>query len=196
MTSATKKLGRKPVDQKNAGRQEMWQAIKLSPGNVTVAGVVAVTKIHRSSVGRYLHALTAAGYLEFADAGNGLAGSWKLIKDVGHHAPRVRADGSAVTQGEVTEQLWLSMRGLKVFDFRELMQSASIEISEATAKDYCKRLLSAGYFRVVTKADPHKGIIARYRLIRPSGPKAPQIQRALQVYDPNTAEVYAIGGRS
>ena len=41
-----------------------------------------------------------------------------------------------------------------------------------------------------TKADPAQAQIARYRMIRPSGPRAPQIQRVRQVYDPNTGEVY------
>lgn len=192
--SATKPTGRRPADQAKDGRQEMWMALKRMPEAITVTGIATETGIHRSTVLRYLQALTAAEYLQACPAAVGQAGSWRLIKNVGHHAPRVRRDGTPVTQGEVTNQLWLAMCGLKDFDCRDLIQNASIEIPEATAKDYCKRLLAAGYLRVLVKADPHLSRVARYRLIRSSGPKAPQVQRVRQIYDPNTGAVYALEG--
>jgi len=194
MTVASKPIGRRPADKARAGRQEMWHALKQQTGEITVTAVAMATGAHRSTVLRYLTALTAGGYLEAIPAPAGAPGAWRLIKDVGHHAPRVRSDGSTVTQGAVTSQLWQAMIGLKRFDFRELTQGASIDIPEATAKDYCKRLLAAGYLRVLVKADPHVNRIARYQLIRPSGPKAPQIQRVRQVYDPNTGTVYPAEG--
>jgi len=194
MAPASKPMGRRPADKASAGRQEMWHALKRTPEEITVTAVAEATGAHRSTVLRYLNALTAGGYLEAIPAPAGMPGSWRLIRDVGYHAPRVRADGSAVTQGEITAQIWQAMIGLKRFDFRELMQGASIDIPEATAKDYCKRLLAAGYLRVLVKADPHAGRIARYQLIRPSGPAAPQIQRVRQVYDPNTGAVYPAEG--
>lgn len=192
MGIAAKPLGRRPADQAGSGRQEMWTALKTTPEAITVTAVAKATGVHRSTVLRYLRALTAGGYLAANPAAAGLAGSWTLVKNVGHHAPRVRMDGSPVTQGEITNQLWLAMCGLKDFDFRDLMQNASIEIPEATAKDYCKRLLAAGYLRVLVKADPHSARIARYRLIRSSGPRAPQVQRVRQIYDPNTGAVYVL----
>ena len=196
MTRQKNASGRRPADQAGAGRQDMWMAIKASPDRILVTDIVARTGVNRSSVLRYLKSLTAAGYLDVISAPVGHAASWTLVRDIGHHAPRVRRDGSPVTLGEVTAQIWLAMCGLKDFDFRVLMQNASIEIPEATARDYCKRLLAAGYLRVLTKADPHQGRIARYRLIRSSGPRAPQVQRVRQVYDPNTGDVYPLEGQS
>lgn len=190
MAHPIKPSGRRPADQAASGRQEMWLAIKKAPENVSVSGIAKVTKLHRSTVTRYLKALTEGGYLRANDAPLGHALSWELINDVGHHAPRVRADGTKVTQGEVYGQLWVAMCALRDFDFRDLIQNASIEIMESTSRDYCKRLLAAGYLKVLTKADPSCGRIARYRLIRSSGPKAPQVQRVRQVYDPNTGDVY------
>ncbi|WP_164738150.1 MarR family transcriptional regulator [Frigidibacter oleivorans] len=190
MAALAKSMGRRPADQNGDGRQAMWLALKKVPDRITVAELVQRTKLNRSTVTRYLKALTEAGHLEFTEPPVGHAGTWKLIRDVGHHAPRVRADGSRVSQGEVTAQLWLAMCGLRDFDYRDLMQNASIDIPEATAKDYCKRLLAAGYLRVLSKADPSQARIARYRLIRASGPRAPQVQRVRQVYDPNTGAVY------
>ena len=192
--AAARQTGRRPADQPGAGRQDMWLALKQVQGAFTVSDIAKATKIHRTSVLRYLRALSAAGYLETTPVPNGLASSWRLVRDVGHHAPRVHYDGSAVTHGVVSQQIWQAMVGLKTFDYRELIQGASIEIKEATAKDYCKRLLAAGYLRVEVKANPHTDRIARYKLIRPSGPKAPQIQRVRQVFDPNTGAVYAAEG--
>jgi hypothetical protein len=172
----------------------MWLALKSAPDAITVRLIVEVTGCHRETVQRYLKALTASGHLEYTPAPAGGAAQWKLVNDVGHHAPRVRADGSKVTQGAITGQLWGAMLGLKKFDFLELVQTVPVEVPEATAKDYCKRLLAAGYLRVLVKADPSAGRIARYELIRRSGPKAPQVQRVRQVYDPNTGAVYPVGG--
>lgn len=183
--------GRLPADKAADGRQAMWQALKQTPDQITVAAIAKVTKLHRWTVAKYLKALAEAGHLEVVDAPTGLPGVWRLINDIGHHAPRVRADGSKVTQGEVYNQLWRSMYMLKDFTFQDLIQSASIEISENTAKDYCKRLLAAGYLKVLRKADPHKAQVALYRLIRHSGPKAPQVQKVRRVFDPNSGQVYA-----
>lgn len=192
--AAKKLIGRLPADAGGAGRQNIWQALKAFPAEITVPKLVEATGLHRSSVTRYLHALTAAGYLEARDAGAGHACTWVLIKDVGFHAPRVRADGSKVTQGAAYEQIWRGMYMLKTFSFIDLVQHASIEISEATAKDYCKRLLAAGYLRVERKAAPHRGQIAKYRLIRNSGPMAPQVQRVQRIFDPNTGLVHDLEG--
>lgn len=195
--SAAPHPGRRPADQAGAGRQDIWQAIKARPEAITVSEIAAATGMNRSPVLRYLKALTTAGHLIFTPPpAPGKAGSWTLAHDTGHHAPRVRADGSRVTQGDITAQLWRAMYMLKEFSFVDLVQNASIDIAEATAKDYCKRLLAAGYLRVLQKANPALAQIARYRLIRNSGPKAPQVQRVRQVYDPNTGDVYPAGGLS
>lgn len=191
----TKKAsGRAPADKACDGRQEMWLAIKATPQSITVKELVDKTKLSRQTVQKYLKALTAAGHLKAAEVEFGKPGSWELILDTGYHAPRVREDGTKVTQGEMYEQLWRGMYMLKSFSARDLIEHASITISEATARDYLKRLLAAGYLRVERKADPHKALLASYRLIRNKGPRAPQIQRVAQVFDPNSQEVFALGG--
>lgn len=195
--SGGRQMGRKAADQGVDGRQAMWLAIKACPaGKISVSEIVARAKVNRSTALRYLKALTASGHLEFTAGAPGQPGSWHLKQDVGHHAPRIRADGSKVTQGEVCEQLWRAMYMLKVFTFNDLIQHATIEIPEATAKDYCKRLLAAGYLGVLRKANPAASQVASYRLIRHSGPKSPQVQRVRQIFDPNTGAVYSLGERA
>lgn len=98
-------------------------------------------------------------------------------------------------QGSITERLWRGMYMQKEFTYLDLLDTTSTSISVETAKSYCQMLLATGYLRVLEKADPVRGRIARYRLIRNNGPKPPQIQRVKRVYDPNTREVFMPEGR-
>lgn len=194
--TGTGKPGRKPADQAGGGRQAIWQAIKQMPPFFGVTDIAAITGLNRKTILDYLNGLTAGGFLGHDPAPPGKAGSWTLLRDVGHHAPRVRPDGSAVTQGDVNAQLWLSMIGLKDFDCRDLIHSSPLEIADSTVRDYVKHLLAAGYLKVLVKADPSRARIARYRLIRNSGPKPPQVQRVKRVFDPNTGAVWPAEART
>lgn len=184
-------MSRKPSDQANPGRDAIWKAIRAKGTGVpmTAAQLVAATKAHNKTVRDYLKGLVAAGFLRQEES-DGHAARWVLVRDCGHEAPRVRPDGSPVTQGEVTEQLWRGMYMLKEFSFADLLETATVAIPVETAKAYCKMLLATGYLQVRQKADPSKARIARYRLIRNNGPKPPQVQRVKRVYDPNTREVF------
>ena len=57
----------------------------------------------------------------------------------------------------------LSMRILKQFTYRDLVETATIPIPEGTAKAYCRTLLATGYLKVLRKAEPTKGQIALYQ---------------------------------
>jgi len=185
------KSGRRPADHAMPGREAIWGAIRAQgAASFTVASIVGACGAHQKTCRDYLKGLTAAGYIEQVSAPDELPATWRMVRDIGHEAPRVRPDGSNVTQGKATEQLWRGMFMLKEFSFRDLIETASVEIPEETAKAYCKMLLATGYLRVLTKAAPHAGRIARYRLIRNNGPKPPQIQRVKRVFDPNTLEVF------
>lgn len=196
MTTPPKMHGRRPADQAGDPRQTIWTAIKAREGEFTIVDIVAATRLNRSTVYGYLRSLAAAEFLSHREAAvQSQPARWVLIRDNGFHAPRLRRDGSPSLQGEATAQMWRSMCALREFSFRDLIENASVVIAEATARDYCHHLLAAGYFRVVAKANPAQGKVARYRLIRESGPRPPQIQRVKRVFDPNTGETFA-GGRS
>lgn len=184
-------MARARVDRSGPGREAIWLAIRLTAGQPFSASQIATAAAaNEKTVRDYLKGLQAAGYLSLLPAADGVPARWNLIKDPGHEAPRVRADGSPVSQGAATEQLWRCMYMMKDFSFQDLIETASIPISPETAKSYCKMLLATGYLRVLMKADPATGRVARYRLLRNNGPKPPQIQRVKQVYDPNTKEVF------
>lgn len=194
---------RRAVDKMAAGgianpRQAVWDTIRQMAGEdlsgtFDLAQIVAKTGLLRKTVKDYLLSLTAAGYL--TSVGEDV---WKLTKDGGAHAPRVRRDGAAVTQGAGTMNLWRSMRMLRSFSAMDLAVHSTtdtVTVTENTAQSYCTMLLATGYLRVVTKANPALGQKATYRLIRNDGPMPPMIQRVKQVFDPNTGKVYRKGGQ-
>lgn len=184
-------MARKPADQASSPRDLIWAAIRARQSSpFTVADLTDSTSAHPKTIRDYCKGLVAAGYLQAQPALAGQLASWILIKDSGVETPRIRPDGSAVTQGVVNEQLWRGMVIMAEFSYLDLIQTATVPIPVETAKGYCKMLLATGYLRVLVKAEPSVGRIARYRLVRNKGPKPPQIQRVKRVFDPNSREVF------
>lgn len=182
-------------------RQTVWDAARKLAGEdlqkpFSLTRIVTQTGVVRKTAKDYLLSLKAAAYLDqMPFTGDD---EWKFLRDGGAHAPRVRLDGSAVTQGSGTMNLWRSMRMLAQFTALDLSAHSTTEtvtVTENTAQSYCTMLLATGYLRVVQKADPVKGRKAIYRLIRNDGPQPPMIQRVKQVFDPNTGKTYQKGGQ-
>jgi hypothetical protein len=185
-------------------REALWDVIRGTAGAAFTTRVLARdTWVGIDTINDYLSGLVNAGYLAKTDSGlRGKCAVYCLIRDTGTDAPRVRPDGTEVTQGRGREQLWRTMRILGEFTPRELAITASteeIKIAPNEAGHYINRLHAAGYLRIRVPAKPgHKqgtGEQARYQFLRHmhTGPKAPQVQRNKQVYDPNLKQV-VIGG--
>ncbi len=192
--------GRLPADQvaaaaKPADRQALWDAIRATKGETfVVADIRRATDRNQKTIADYLHCLVAGGFIENAaqTSLSGPARYW-LIGSPPVEAPRLRKDGTPVTQGGGTENMWRTMRMLAEFSARDVAAHANTEavaVSESTAKTYCSMLYGAGYLRQ-TQA-PRPGRLAVYRLIRRSGPRPPMIQRIKRVFDPNTGEVWDV----
>jgi len=187
-------MTQKPVHESQDHRQLIWEALKRALAPVSRADIRAATGIAPSTISNYLMALVAGGIVEKEDLEGGPF--YRLLRDTGFHAPRLKADGTPVKSGSGSVNLWRSMRMLKQFSARDLAAHSSTsetEVTENHAKVYCSHLLAAGYLRVVQKASPPRRS-AIYRLIRDTGPVPPKTQRVQQVYDPNTGEVHAAGG--
>jgi len=194
-------MARKPVHTIRHGesRDAIWAAIRELV-IFTVRDIWLLTHLSKASIQDYLQGLTAAGYTEVdgtrpADYGS-RANVYKLTRDVGIEAPRVRRDGSLVTQGLGRELMWRTMRILGEFSARDLAVTASTEdcqVAEKEAKDYSHFLHKAGYLALVRagKGTGNGGVLNRYRFIKArfSGPKPPMIQRVKAVYDPNLEKV-------
>lgn len=87
------------------------------------------------------------------------------------------------------ERMWRTMKLLRAFTPQDLAVHASLpgaEVAEAEAKYYCRMLAQAGYLVVAAPAKPARGgHQASYRLVKSTGPKAPQVTRLKAVWDPN-----------
>jgi DNA-binding MarR family transcriptional regulator len=190
-----KRAGRKAADTSVDNRQLIWDALRASVGEwVTIQSLSEELKVNRKTALDYLDALEAAELVaRRRDEGqHGLA--WvRLLREGGYHAPRLRKDGTAVTQGVGVINMWRSMRILKVFTAPEIAQISStptVSVTDFTAQSYIGMLFATGFLAVVEKANPALGRKASYRLVRNEGPKPPMIQRVKQVYDPNTGTVH------
>lgn len=182
--------GRKPSHvvasgQDSSGQAGIWATIRLMR-EFTVQDIEQKTRASRRSVHGYLKSLEASGRLERDKAV--IPHQWKLIRDTGVEVPRLRADGSRVTQGNGTAQMWRVMRTVKFFTVEELAVTASTAetpVSHLTARSYAYTLAKAGYL----KRREGEGGVTRFRFVRDTGPKAPEIQTTKQVFDRNTQEV-------
>lgn len=205
-------MPRKPITLEGAAspRQRAWAAIRgRGVGGVwTVDDIVADTRDGRELGGTvddatlrtYITCLIAAGLVELRSMGAGRypRREYRLLRDCGIDAPRLRRDGTPVVQGLAQEQMWRTLRMLGRGDTnaRELAAHASssvVPVAETAAGDYLRTLDTAGY---LDRTAPGKGlgrggVQARYRLRadRNTGPKPPMVCRTRVVFDPNLQAV-------
>lgn len=193
-------MSRKPADKlrPNQSRQAIWDIIRAQNGaEFTACTIEMVIHLQQSSIRDYLAGLIKAGFLESMPSGERFqAVKYRLIRDNGIEAPRVRKDGSLVTQGMSREQMWRSLwifaqKG-RPFTYRDLTLFASIDsspVSESDAKSYCYYLHKSGYLVEVQAGGPGKLIVYRMPIKRWTGPKPVEVQRTKRCFDPNTGTV-------
>jgi len=198
-------MARKPVTEYAGGkgpRQRIWEAIRACGavnGSFSASSISALSKTDIGAVRDYMKCLLPAGIVEVFSDLEGVTNPriLKLAKDEGLEAPRLRRDGSRVTQGLAQEQMWRTLRLIHAdTNGRELSAHAStadIPVAESAAKDYLQTLAQAGYL-ICTREGKGKGkggVQARYRLkpARNTGPRPPMVCRTRVVYDPNEARV-------
>lgn len=177
---STGKPNRKPAHLEYAGgkspRQHLWELIRAWRDGFTWRELVkkAPGHLHEDTARSYLKCLVNGGYLERT------GDLYRLIKDHGVEAPRLRKDGQPVTLGQAQENLWRTLRALDhAFtppELAALASTAAVPIPVPAAQEYLKWLLQAGYVR------REEG---RYRIALDTGPRPPQVQRVHRVYDPN-----------
>ncbi len=183
--------GRKPAHLEYAGgkspRQQIWEKVReLKAFDLDdLVGALPGT-IHRDSTRAYVKALLAGGFLSETLPWGEQKIQYSLVKDNGVEAPRLRKDGSEVTQGREQENLWRTLRTVKhPVNYMELAALASTEahpVAPAFARDYLNNLCKAGYVNKIGN---------QYHLLpaKNTGPRPPMIQRIKQVYDPNLGQV-------
>lgn len=183
------------------GRQTIWNAIQTlgksdDPFSLTGIWEECGCEIPRDTVRDYVRSLTNGEFLTKVKQHTPRSSAeYKLTGRHGTEAPRVRPDGTLVTQGAGVEAMWRTIKLLGNFTAAELALTASTSnarITEETARSYVKYLKKAGYVRVVQAGTPGRNSNrARWSFVKRNdpGPKPPQIQRIKQLFDPNTNKV-------
>lgn len=185
-------MARKPVDtiSRMETRDALWAAIRAFRRPFTCRELQLETRCTLGQAAEYLKGLEAAGIVAVCGEKHGrgfikAARLFRLVQDVGPVAPRVRRDGTPVTQGRGREQMWKAMRVLGRFTVRDLVVSATLEehaVALGEAQTYCHYLHKAGY--LTRSGELYQCVRKRY-----SGPRPPMIQRIKQVFDPNLNQV-------
>lgn len=168
-------------------RERLWGAMRsLKVFNACELAAAAKVDRHKYNVMDYLKGLVAAGILRKTPPSfTGDFARFELALDTGVTAPRVRKNGSMVPEDGQT-RMWRAMKILRTFSVRDLVVHASLageEVADTTAATYCRWLATGGY--VVPLQDE----VPRWRFVRDTGTKAPQVLRVKQLFDPNTGEV-------
>jgi hypothetical protein len=177
--------------ERKPSRQDIWDAIQAHPEAFTTDFLGRRSLANQKTIEDYLKCLIAGGYISKDETCEPT--SYTLLRDAGQHAPRLRLDGTPVTQGAGTENMWRSIYMLREFTHEDIAQHATttdVKVSTKTARAYVGVLNRCGYLKVLRKAEPIKGRLAQYRLIRNTGPRPPQVQRVKRIYDPNIKEVF------
>ncbi len=186
-------MSRKPIDQVTKGkklppRERVWKFIRGRKAAFTVRDISDNVKVDYGLSRPYLKSLVKAGYISIVNsAAPGEVIQYKFIKGP-VAAPRVRRDGSPVTQGAGQENMWRSMKMLNAFSAQELALAASadnVTVSTGTARSYICMLAKAGYLKK-TGDEPARWVLLSTKR---TGPLAPMVQRIKHVYDPNLKKV-------
>ena len=193
------KQGRKPIHLEMIGakgnRQRIWESLRGRRAGLTYSELAASAEVDVGAVRSYIHALSKAGFVTVAAAGQFADSTVTLLRDCGCEAPAIKRDGTVSSAGLKTEAIWRSLRILGEADAVELTEQVIAAVGKASLDStlqYIKWLQRAGYLQVTAPAlaGPN-GRRARYRLAhgKYTGPKPPMVQRGKQVFDPNLGEV-------
>ncbi|SOZ12053.1 hypothetical protein [Cupriavidus taiwanensis] len=186
-------------------RQRIWEAVRANRKRFTQESIAEVVCGLEVTISQYFRALVAAEIIEvIAEEKVGKLGkrkTYRLVRDNGVEAPRVKRDGSRATHGAGYEAVWGTMHRLferNDFSCAELASFAStpsVTVAESSVTKYVKALHAAGYLdrtqEAVSGGRNPNARQARYRL-KPSkytGPRAPIIQRPQTVYDANEGRI-------
>lgn len=200
-------MGQKPVNKTFLAQgylypqEAIWEAIRalktFSRADLAMWLVKhKVSGINDTTISSYVERLHRGAIIEHIETqlcqGVSARHIYLLVIDRGREAPRLREDGTPVTQGLGTEQMWRAMKVLGDFTYRELALASTTEaaiVSEIAAKSYIGHLHAAGYLHMMPRDKLNQA--ARYKLLpsKITGPRPPMVQRTKRVFDPNLKKV-------
>ena len=183
-------------------RQRVWTAIRKHRDEFTIQQVADIGQMKYDSTRDFITGLKKAGIIgevrreKLPNMSQRIELIYfKLIEDYGYNAPSVDRKGNLLGKtATVNKAMWNTLRITKQpVNANELAAISSTDeqnVSIETADSYLRFLHHAGYLKIA-RAAHHAVRKAKYQLLpsMDTGPNPPQIQRAKQVFDPNTNQV-------
>ncbi len=190
------------------GHDHFWDLIRGFGigGEFTLADICGGSAAHKSSVTDFVLRLTRAGIIERAgtrkvsnphwNTGGAVEANLYRVLKTPRPTPSLTREGKPGRYGQKRRQMWNIIRGpqgragFTSLDIVLLAETDEVTISEATVKEYLRRLEFAGYLKRV--AGTHRRAPYRYRLLvsMNTGPLPPKLLKADIVYDQNRRAVY------
>lgn len=181
-------------------RQRVWTAIRKNQECFSIKQVAGMGNMKYESAREFVSCLEKAGIVEIISTKpvhheNCVVKQklFKLVRDLGFNVPTVSKSGEIQCKQTGTKAMWNTLRiTKKAMNYVELARLSSndeLRITELTAREYLRFLYEAGYLRITqASSTAGKGEKRKYQLLPEmnTGPNPPQIQRAKQVFDPNT----------
>lgn len=183
------------------GHQGFWNVIR-ELRTFTITELDGRSNVRRDTVRDFVKRLERAGVIEVVreETSSARGGSerkvYRLVKDLGPEAPKVRRDGTIMPAGSSRENMWRTMKRLGAFTARELAVAAATEthpVDPEDAKSYLRYLRLAGYVNLVRESDPHRQARYAFNMMKDTGPLPPMVQRVRQVFDANLGAVVWTG---
>lgn len=148
-------------------RQSIWDVLRENKTHWLAAHEIAGrAEVLQASAVSYLNLLRKAGFVEFVLQETLIATrpvrAWRLLKNVGAKAPRLKADGSLLPEHDY-EVIWRTAKILKRFTVDELHQYVAMthDVRQSHVQNYLNLLVRNGFavkqaqHFVLTKLDAH-----------------------------------------
>lgn len=171
-------------------REKLWAAMRELQ-QFTVPELARASRVDRARYNPrdYVLGLVRAGILTAEQPpSRDCLTVYRLLRDMGVDAPCVRRDGTVLPEN-AQSRMWRAMKILRVFSVQDLVVHAALPvapIAPGAALRYCQWLVRGKYLTALPR---EKNDVSRFRFIRDTGAKAPQILRVKQLFDANTGEI-------
>lgn len=182
-------------------RQRVWTAIRKHREEFTIKQVAELGQMKYDSTRDFITGLKAGIIAEVRREKLPNMSKkieliyFKLVEDYGYNTPSVDRQGNILSKSAtVNKAMWNTLRITKqpvnATELAAISSTDEQQVSIETADSYLRFLHHAGYLKIA-RAAHHAVRKAKYRLLpgMDTGPIPPQIQRAKQVFDPNTNTV-------
>ena len=172
-------------------RQRAWEELRLRTLHgeaLSMPELAALIDVETLDLRDYISGLIAAGYLAKVRAPKrGVPAAYRVVRDNGAEAPRVKRDGSPLIKGMAEEQMWRILRSPAGADITAAQLAAyaatpALAVSDLDAETYLSQLAGAKY---IAPLPTRRGAAQRWRLVSNTGPKPPMFARIDSLYDPN-----------